>query len=44
MQKHTNELNTLLFSNFNFHVVTKSSGYTDVIVQTSGTNSSIFTS
>ena len=39
MQQHTNELNTLLFSDFNFHVVTQSSGYTNVIVQNSGTNS-----
>ena len=44
--KQTNELNTLLFNNFKFNVVAQSSGYTDVILHTSGTNlkTQIFTS
>ena len=43
--KQTNELNTL-FNNFKFNVVAQSSGYTDVILHTSGTNlkTQIFTS
>ena len=41
----TNKLiKNTLFRNFKFHVVTQSSGYTDVILQTSGTNSIKFTS
>ena len=38
-------MKNILFSNFRFHVVTQSSaGYTDVILQTSGTSSIQFTS
>ena len=37
-------MKNILFSNFRFHVVTQSSGYTDAILQTSGTNSVKFTS